>query len=82
MDKRLVIAGVTGGSLLAFLITVFSFMNAAPWASKIELDQVKIDVKRIETRQNELATKDDVTVVKDLVKEVKEDLKELKRSRK
>jgi len=93
VDKKLVVAGVTGGGILAFLITVFSFMSAAPWATRTELDGFKAivteksntieqlhtkDLARVEAVQQNMATKQDVTLLLEMMREIKQDVKSMR----
>jgi hypothetical protein len=83
VDRKLVVAGVTGGGLLAFFITIFSFFSAAPWTQKTEFEAYKLlvakDIARLEAAQEQMATKQDVTLLLEMMREIKQDVKDIKR---
>lgn len=54
MDKRFTIAYITGGSFLGFFISIFTFLQVAPWASKTELEATKRDLVRAESTISQL----------------------------
>lgn len=46
--KSFLALGIGGGSVVGILISVFTFMNSAPWASKEKVESLETKVTRIE----------------------------------
>lgn len=84
--------GIGGGSVIGVLTTVFMFMNNAPWASKAELSQIKIEQTELKSELRSFTNSPDFTSnvrdmatikatlasLQDSMREVKDDVKEIK----
>lgn len=90
--KGVLAAGIGGGSVIGVLTSLFMFMNAAPWASKSEVEALRLDMRRLESSIGEhvnspghyssiaeMATvKTTMTTMQETLKEIKDDVKQIK----
>lgn len=90
--KGVIATGLGGGAVVGALTSIFMFMNAAPWASKSEVETIKIELSKVESlikqhvdgpghsaNVREMATvQAQITTMQDTLKEIKDDVKDIK----